>query len=112
MTLFGAFKALLDIGARAPTEARWTQAKKDFSKAVDDCSDLDELLRVLAEDSGLEIPIDLRIRLYRRSLDIGGRSPALLREFAWYLELHGPDWDEEAARLREDADRQDHESGP
>jgi hypothetical protein len=63
--------------------------------------DLDELL----------LPPELKNAAYERLLALNGRNPATLREYAWHLQLYGPDWDDKAEALVAEAERADAQSG-
>lgn len=70
------------------------------------------LLQVALDEDGdaLLLPPELKSALYERLLALNGRAPATLREYAWHLQLYGPDRDGEAEALIAEAERTDSQS--
>lgn len=100
MDLLATFENLVTIGNQDPSPVAWQRVKDAFARKIDQADRADDLLATLKADDGDVMPIDLKRRLYSRCIVLDPDNAALLREYAWYLELHGPDWDEEAAMLK------------
>ena len=100
MDLLATFENLVALGNQNPSPVAWQRAKDAFARKIDQMDRADELLATLKADSGDVMPIDLKRRLYSRCIVLDPDNAVLLREYAWYLELHGPDWDDEAAILK------------
>jgi len=106
MSLSEASAALLRIqrdGGGGIAEQR--AAEDAFMAELARARDPDEIDRVLATDTLDELPASLKSAAYERRLEIGPRTPAVLRGYADHLWLHGPEWDEKAEALRAEADR-------
>lgn len=88
------------------SETEWELACEDFRGAVSRTSNTEQLQAVLNRDANeLLLPPELKNTVYERLLVLDGRSPATLREYAWHLQLYGPDRDEEAETLLAEAER-------
>lgn len=71
-------------------------------------ADPGQLRNSLDQDrDALLLPPELKSAAYERPLALNGRHPATLREYAWHLQLYGPDRDDEAAALVAEAERAD-----
>lgn len=87
-------------------EAEWERARGAFRSAVSAAKGIEPLRAVLDRDAeALLLPPGLKCAVYERLLDLDGRSPSTLREYAWHLRLYGPDRDEEADLLMDEARR-------
>lgn len=92
-------------------EAELDRAGAVFLDAVRATADSGELRDALDLDSDrLLLPPDLKNVAYERLLQLNGRDPATLREYAWHLRIYGPDWDDRADALVAEADRADSRS--
>lgn len=87
-------------------EGEWQSASGQFLTAVGRTDSTAQLQAVLDQDvEELLLPPELKDAVYERLLALDGRSPATLREYAWHMQLYGPDRDEEAERLMAEAER-------
>ncbi len=65
------------------------QAMQQFAALVDGSSDPAPLTAVLVYDRGMHLPSALRQRAFERCFALGGKTPALLREYALHLLMFG-----------------------
>lgn len=85
------------------------EAYSDFLGALARMSDPAEIAAALALDADeLLLPPHLKSAAFERLLTLDGRRPRSLREYAWHLQLYGPDHDDEAAALLAEADEGEH----
>lgn len=86
-------------------------AMKQYEVSLATSTDSGEIERItrLNEGTLITLPIDSGIAIYRRLLKLK-RTPKLLRDFAYYLRLYGPFWDDEAEELLKEADEMESES--
>ena len=85
-------------------------AMKHYEAALAACTDPDAVERITRMDEGtlIMLPIDSGIATHRRLLALK-RTPTFLRDFARYLLLYGPFWDDEAEDLLNEADEMESE---
>ena len=75
-----------------------------FESSLVDCGNPEEREKIIRmNEYSLLLPPDLGIVVYRRLLELK-RTPKLLRDFAFYLLMYGPFWDDEAEELLKEAD--------
>lgn len=83
-----------------------------FLHAVRATGEPGELRRALELDrETLLLPPEPKNEAYERLLELIGRDPATLREYAMHLLLHGPDWDEKADAILAEARGEDPDPG-
>ncbi|WP_437972164.1 hypothetical protein WMF04_23980 [Sorangium sp. So ce260] len=105
MSLIDATRALLDaIRSSTATPESLRDASQAVQQALAACEDPEQIERALALDADDDLPIGVKSAAFERRLEIGSREPAILRQFAEHLWLHGPERDAEAAALRREAD--------
>jgi hypothetical protein len=95
---------LLEMARSAPEDEQWQAAKAEFSSAVRAEQDQSALLAVLDADDEDELPISSKTEAWERALEIGPRKPEYLRRFAEHLWFHGPQDDDRAQALEDEAD--------
>ena len=85
-------------------------AMKHYELSLAACTDPDAVERITRMNEGtlIMLPIDSGIATHRRLLELQ-RSAPLLRDFAFYLRLYGPFWDDEAEDLLNEADEMESE---
>jgi hypothetical protein len=107
--LTGATRRILRLRqASSVSETEWELSCEEFRRAVSGTSSTEQLKALLDRDADeLLLPPYLKNAVYERLLVLDGRSPATLREYAWHLQLYGPDRDEEAETLLAEAERVD-----
>lgn len=88
-------------------QADWENTKQKYNEALQETNDAQVLRDIIQEDVMMELAIESRIATHERLLSIE-RLPEDLRDFAYYLQLHGPDWDDKAADLIAEADKLEH----
>jgi len=69
-------------------------------------TDVSEMKEVLQEYGWTGLTVDLHIATSRRLVEVE-RSPDNLRLLASVLDAYGPDWDDEVAEMRREADERD-----
>lgn len=108
-SLAQATRDLLALRRRASTgEAELDRAARVFLDALAATADASEVRPALDEDAGVLLLLPaLKDAAYERLLELVGRDPAILREYAWHLWLYGPDRDADADALLAEADRAD-----
>lgn len=85
---------------QSPPEAEWERACASLESAISTTRNAEQLRAGLDQDlEDLLLPSELKSAMYERLLVLDGRNPATLREYAWHLQLYGPDKDEEAELL-------------
>ncbi len=104
MGLEEAIAALLDLrqGAECGDEA-WQAARGRFAYALFAGSDEQAIREAVALDASDTLPVDLKRAAYERLIELSGREPRDLQSYAWYLQLHGPEWDDYARSLLDEA---------
>ena len=105
MRLTEAARALLGLQQEPDHgEAIWQDARGRFAYALFSNWDEQAIREVLNLDSSDTLPVDLKRATYERLIEISGRRPEDLKNYAWYLQLHGPEWDDYAHSLLKEAD--------
>ena len=84
-------------------EDAFEKALNDYKSELKRCTS-PSLLRRIALENLFKLPVDSLIETCRRFVEIE-RSAENLEFLADYLYLHGPDWDEEAGELLQEAER-------
>lgn len=105
MRLEEATAALLEIRkGEGPEKELWEKARGEFAYVLFANADEGSIRAALELDVGDVLPVDLKRAAYERLLEAGRRSPQDLKNYAWYLQLHGPEWDTYADALLEEAE--------
>jgi hypothetical protein len=105
MGLIDATEALLaELQSAESTPESLQRAEQAVWDAVAQCDEPALLDQALALDALDELPISLKSAAFERRLAIGPREPAVLRQFADHLWLHGPERDEQVEALRREAE--------
>ncbi len=85
-------------------EELWRDARGCFAYALFSDSDEQAIREALDLDTSDTLPVDLKRATYERLIEISDRRPEDLKNYAWYLQLHGPEWDDYARSLLKEAD--------
>lgn len=111
MSLLKATTALLDLREQlAPPPIAWQHARSHFESSLANCGEPEEILLALDVDVQDVLPVELKSAAFERALELGMRTADFLRAYGWHLYNHGPDWDEKARALLEEADALEHEA--
>lgn len=116
MAVNGDDRALMDSGRRLMTLGRRATSADELQRASEAfAQDLARernpraIITLLDEDVEDDLLISAKTAAYERLLELGARTPGVLRRFAEHLWFHGPESDERAAALNAEADRLEQE---
>lgn len=104
-----ATQLLIDLREREVGDDEWTQATTQFSTALDQTKDGATILLILKEDVEDNLPISEKTAAFEKLLELGPRTPHVLRMFADHLWFHGPEWDNKVKDLLKEAENLDNE---
>lgn len=96
-------ESILELGRRL-MQSRSADDSARFAAALARADDGTQIAALLAEDVADDLPIADKTAAFEKLLELGLGTPALLRQFADHLWLHGPEHDDRAAGLRAQAD--------
>lgn len=82
-------------------EATWEELVERYSLRLKECASLSVLRELLASTDVWEVPSMLVRDTYLRALELGEVAPDFLRQYAEWLYLHGPAWDDEVKAIYE-----------
>ena len=102
MSFMNKSRKILSLMSTGYEYSEWQEAKVAYMESLSDVTRSSEIEDALDIDEKYTMPVDLMIATYRKLLSLK-RDPATLREFAYYLLAHGPDWDEEAENMLSEA---------
>lgn len=80
----------------------WNAVFNSFDQALDECSDVDILVKCLLQDDEWLIPFDSRIKLMEKAKSLGGDSFEFLADYYSFKTAFldpGDEYDEAAKRL-------------
>ncbi len=97
-------RRLIELRSGNASEQEWTEASQRFATALRHSNDPAEIVALLDEDVEDDLPIAEKTLAFERVLELGLRTPRLLRSFAQHLWFHGPESDDRVASLRAEAD--------
>jgi len=103
-SILEAGRQLIQLRKGRPGAAAWRQATERFSTALRESRDGALILQLLEEDAEDDLPIAEKTAGFERLLELGPRTPRVLRMFAHHLWFHGPESDDLAERLKAEAD--------
>jgi len=79
--------------------SQMAEMKVRFLHEIIQVNQPDILQKIIELDTDLEMPFDIIKATYQHLLKLGFRDTDTLRNYAYYLLLHGPDWDVEANNI-------------
>jgi hypothetical protein len=78
--------------------------KQEIRRAVNGVDDERALVFIVEEHLWLDLPVDVSNTVFEKYVELESNDPAVLREYAYHLKTHGPDWDQKAEELLERAE--------
>lgn len=102
-------RRLMNLGRQATSADELERASEAFAEDLAGERTPQAILTLLDEDVEDDLPISAKTAAFERLLELGARTPNVLRRFAEHLWFHGPESDERAAALKAEADRLEQE---
>lgn len=102
-----AVRQLIELREKTVSEHEWSEATTNFRSVLGQTHDYDSLYALLKEDIEDQMPIAEKALLFERLIEIGPKTPEVLRMYAEHLWLHGPESDEQVRCLNAEADALD-----
>ena len=99
----------LGLHKRSTRLADYDKVQNAFVKTLTRINKPEEIRAALALDSARQLPVQMKSPAYERLLILIGRTPSLLREYAQEMYEYGPEWQEYADRLWQEAKTQDNQ---
>ncbi|MFT9820047.1 hypothetical protein [Lysinibacillus sp. NPDC056185] len=84
------------------TELKFNSAIENFNSELINTTDSKLLEQIIKKDKqDFILPIEIMFKTYQRLIEIRLYNEKILLDFAEYLKISGPDWDEEANEIVE-----------
>ncbi len=102
--LLASGRRLMALGRRETSADELERASEAFARDLAGEPNPRVIITLLDEDVEDDLPISAKTAAFERLLELGARTPDVLRRFADHLWFHGPESDELAAALNAEAE--------
>lgn len=92
------------IDTSIQSEEEFVDWASRVNEALEQVDDPEDLRFIIDDHLWVQLPVEISNNIFDLYLNISNREPEVLRMYSIHLDAHGPEWQDKAARLVEEAE--------